>query len=212
MKAELSANAFAESSVPGSFADNELAVTTTVKKHQMKRKPGSPSSTKEQMENAILCYISRTKQQDSTGGSITSSRSSLSTASTAKDDYIREKKRMAVEVFNIAMEKVITNAVDTSLKKWKASLSELRALKEDGSTGTDHPFFIATKAAADLQESKFHSCLARANARTTNQEEHGAAKTRNEEAIVEGVDGVDNIEEVRAHDDDVSVSDDDPVW
>ena len=85
------------------------------------------------------------------------------------DDYIQEKKRMAVEVFNIAMEKEITDAVDTSLNKWKASLSELRELKEDGSTRTDDPFFIATKAAADLHESTFHSCLARENARAAKQ-------------------------------------------
>jgi hypothetical protein len=76
------------------------------------------------------------------------------------------------------MSKEITNAVDTSLKKWKASLLEFLELKEDGITRTDHPFFIATKAAADLQESTFHSCLARANARAAQQEERGAANTR----------------------------------
>ena len=215
MKAELSADVFSESSVPGICADTEIAVTPTAKKNRMKKKTGPPSSTKEQTDNAILRYISRTEQQDSTGGSITSSRSAFSTASTAKDDYIREKKRMAVEVFDIAMEKEITDAVDTSLKKWKASLSELRELKEDGSTRTDDPFFIATKAAADLHESTFHSCLARANARAAKQEERrGAAKTRNKEEIVlvDADGGVEDIEEVQAHDDDVSVSDDDPVW
>ena len=76
---------------------------------------------------------------------------------------------MAIAVFDIAMEKEITDAFDTSLKKWKASLSELRELKEDGSTRTNDPFFIATKAAADLHESTFHSCLARANARAAKQ-------------------------------------------
>ena len=100
MKAELSADVFAESSLPGIFADNaEIAVTLTAKKHRMNRKTGPSSSTKEQMDNTILCYISRTEPQDSTGGSITSCRSGFSTTFTAKDDYIRVKKRMAVEVF-----------------------------------------------------------------------------------------------------------------
>lgn len=114
---------------------------------------------------------------------------------------------MAVEVFDIAMAKEITDAVDTSLKKWKASLLELRELKEDGNTRTDHPFFIATKAAV---ESIFHSCLARANARAAQQEECGAAKTRNEESKTEDAEDVEDIEEgPAAHDDDVSVSEDD---
>ena len=106
---------------------------------------------------------------------------------------------MAVEVFDIAMEKEITDAVDTILKKWKASLSELQELKDDINTRTDDPFFIATKAAAYLHESTFHSCLARANARAAKQEERGrAAKTRNEEEIVlVDADGVEDIKEVR---------------
>ena len=70
-KAELSADIFTESSVPGICADTEIAVTPTAKKHRMKRKTGPNSSTKEQTDNAILCYISRTEQQDSTGGLIT---------------------------------------------------------------------------------------------------------------------------------------------
>ena len=41
-----------------------------------------------------------------------------------------ERKRMAVEVFDIAMSKEITDAVDTSLKKWKALLLELRELRK----------------------------------------------------------------------------------
>ena len=74
--AELSAEVFAESSVPGFLEDDETAVTPTAKEHRMNRKIGPPSSTKEQTDKAILRYISRTKQLDSTGGdSITSSRS-----------------------------------------------------------------------------------------------------------------------------------------
>ena len=68
------------------------------------------------------------------------------------------------------------------------------------------------KAAADLYTSlSFHSCLARANARSAKQEKHGTAKTRKEEGILEDADGVEDIEEVRAHDNDVSVSEDDPA-
>jgi hypothetical protein len=72
---------------------------------------------------------------------------------------------MAVEIVDIAMAKEITDAVDTTLKKWKASLLEVWELAEDGITGTDHPFYFTTKAAADLHESTCHSCLASANAR-----------------------------------------------
>ena len=95
-----------------------------------------------------------------------------------------EKKRMAVEVFDIAMSKEITDAVDTSLKKWNASLLELWELKEDCITRTDHLFFIATKAAADLHESTFHWCLARANERAAQPEERGLENTRNKESNI----------------------------
>jgi len=213
MKAELSADVFSESLVPGSVSD-ETAVTPATKKHQFNRnkRKGPPSSTKEQTDNAILRYISRNEHRDSTGGSLTSSRSGFSTSSTAKDDYIREKKRMAVEIFDIAMAKEITDAVDTSLKKWKASLLEVRELTEDGITGTDHPLYIATKAAADLHESTFHSCLARANARAQQgQEERFAVTTRNEESKAEDADDVeDSIEDIvdDPYDDDLSVNKD----
>ena len=63
MKAELSAEVFAESSVSGCLADDETAVTP--KNHRMNRKTGPPSSTKEQADNAIS-----------------------TAAFTAKDDYI----------------------------------------------------------------------------------------------------------------------------
>ena len=39
-----------------------------------------------------------------------------------------------------------------------------------------------------------------------------AAKTRNEMEIVVDADGVEDIEDVRAHDNDVNVSEDDPAW
>jgi hypothetical protein len=108
---------------------------------------------------------------------------------------------MAVEVVDIAMSKEITDAVDMSLKKWKASLLELQMLKEDGITRTNDSFFIATKAAADLHESTFHSCLARANARAEQQEDCGATNTRNEGSKAEDADDIEDIEEVPAHDD-----------
>jgi hypothetical protein len=73
-------------------------------------------------------------------------------------------------------------------------------VKEDDITRTDHPFFIATKAAADLHESTFHSCLARANARAAQQEERGAANMRNEESKAEDADDIKDIEEVPVHD------------
>ncbi len=63
MKAELSAEIFAGSSVSGCLTDDETAVTP--KKHRMSRKTGPPSSTKEQADNAIS-----------------------TAAFTAKDDYI----------------------------------------------------------------------------------------------------------------------------
>jgi hypothetical protein len=74
MKAELSADVFSESLVPGSVSD-ETAVTPTRKKHQFNwnKRKGPPSSTKEQTDNAIFRYIFRNERQDSTGGSLTSS-------------------------------------------------------------------------------------------------------------------------------------------
>jgi hypothetical protein len=84
----------------------------------------------------------------------------------------------------------ITETVDTSLKKRKASLLDLWELKEDGITRTDHTFFIATKATADLHESTFHLCLARANASAVQQEELCTANTRNEESKAEDADDI----------------------
>jgi phage baseplate assembly protein W len=119
---------------------------------------------------------------------------------------------MEVEIFNIAMAKEITDAVDTSLKKWKASLLEVRELTEDGITGTDHPLFIATKAAADLHESTFHSCLARTNARAQKgQEERFAGTTKNEESKAEDADDIEHsIEDIvdDPYDDNLSVNKD----
>jgi hypothetical protein len=118
MKAELTADVFSESLVPGSVSD-ETAVTPTTKKHQFNRnkRKGPPYSKKKRTDYAILRYVSRNERQDSTGGSLTSSRSGFSTLSTAKDDYIREKKRIAGEIFDMAMANEINNAVHTSLKK-----------------------------------------------------------------------------------------------
>ncbi len=52
-------------------------------------------------------------------------------------------------------------------------------------------------------------CLARANARAAQQEERGVANTRNKESKAEDENDIEDIEEVPAHDNNVSASEDD---
>jgi hypothetical protein len=91
--------------------------------------------------------------------------------SSAKEEYIREKKRIAVCADDVAMASEVSFAVDLSLQKWKAALKDLQDMKADG-ISANHSIFIATKATSDLPESTFNTCLARA---TKRQQEEGLA-------------------------------------
>ncbi len=104
------------------------------------------------------------KDETTAAGTVTSS---------AKEEYIREKKRIAVRADDVAMEmaRKVSDAVELSLQKWKAALKDLQDMKADG-IPANHAIFSGTKATADLHESAFHTCLARAIKR---QQDEGLA-------------------------------------
>jgi hypothetical protein len=199
MKAELSLDVFSESSVNGFPVAVQETVTgtnlhTPAAAKQAKKRGRFLSNTKEQTDIAILRFISRAEEGQhnteessvvSGGGALLPSTSTTSTAtSSARCNYIREKTRMAKEVFDLRIATSNSDAVDTSLKKWKASLKELRELKEDDGIGVYHPIYIATKAAADLHEATFNSCLARAT--RVQQQSSMENRNRNEQGGAPG--------------------------
>jgi len=167
MKAQLTKDVFAESSIDGSIIDTELDTPTTATEPKAKRprrtynKGGPPPSSgaKERTDEAILKYINSSLMEKNSDHD--SSRSTSTSRTSAKDEYIREKKRIAVRVDDVAMAKEVSDAVDFSLQKWKATLKDLQEMEADG-IPTDHPIFTATKATADLHESAFNAYLARA--------------------------------------------------
>ncbi len=118
MKAELSLDVFSESSVPGLPASNtQLQETmhgfhTPRAKHIKHKGALRTSNTKEETDNAIIFPHRRSEAQQSS--TLKGRESSIA----AKDEYIREKKRMAVEAFDVTMVASMSDAVDTSLKKW----------------------------------------------------------------------------------------------
>jgi hypothetical protein len=163
MKAELSRDVFSESSVPGLPATTAHLQETmhgfhTPRSKRIKHKGAlRTSNTKEETDNAILRYIS-TSERDTTESDIASASSTA-----AKDEYIREKKRMAVEAFDVTMVASMSDAVDTSLKKWRVALQELSSLASGTEFGVNHPIYIATEATVKLYEANFHTLLAQAN-------------------------------------------------
>ena len=170
MKAELSNDVFAESSIDGSInrsddADNTAA--TTGKKPRSRYFKGGPppsSGAKERTDEAILKYLvnhDSTMMAVANDDSSNERRTAAAASTAAKDEYMREKKRIAVRADEVAMAREVSDAVDVSLQKWKASLKDLQSMMADG-IPTDHPIYIATKATADLHESAFNSSLARA--------------------------------------------------
>ncbi|KAI2508592.1 SAD/SRA domain [Fragilaria crotonensis] len=163
MKAELSRDVFAESSVPGlPAATAQLQETMhgfhTPRAKRFKHK-GSllTSNSKEETDNAILRFLS-TSERNTAESDIASASSTA-----AKDEYIREKKRMAVEAFDVTMVASMSDAVDTSLKKWRVALKELSDLAADKEFGVNHPIYIATEATVKLYEATFHTLVAQAN-------------------------------------------------
>ncbi|KAI2490961.1 hypothetical protein MHU86_23620 [Fragilaria crotonensis] len=119
MKAEFSQDVFAESSVPGQPASATAQLQETMhgfhtpRAKRLKHKRGlRTSNTKEETDNAILRYISMSEQNEE-------SDIASATSTAAKDDYIWEKKRMAVEAFDVTMVASMSDAVDRSLKNGK---------------------------------------------------------------------------------------------
>jgi hypothetical protein len=163
MKAELSQDVFAESSVPGQPASTTAQLQETMhgfhtpRAKRLKHKGRlRASNTKEETDNAILRYISMSEQN-------AESDIASATSTAAKDDYIREKKRMAVEAFDVTMVASMSDAVDRSLNKWKVALQDLSNLATDAAFGVHHPIYIATDATVKLYEATFNTLLAQAN-------------------------------------------------
>ena len=181
MKAELRSDVFAESSIDGSIAiadrdeeDIEDVTTASQKRHTNKRTRrlgGPPSSgAKEQTNEAILKFINQQLLEDKNDASEKETPSAAgAVTSSAKEEYIREKKRIAVRADDVAMAREVSDAVDLSLQKWKAALKDLQDMKAGG-IPANHPIFIATKATADLHESAFNTCLAKATKRQQEEE------------------------------------------
>ncbi len=103
MKVELSRDVLSESSVPGLPATTAQLQETihgfhTPRAKQIKQTGAlRTSNTKEVTDNAILRYIS-TSERNTTESDIASASSTA-----AKNEYIREKKRKAVEAFDVTM-------------------------------------------------------------------------------------------------------------
>jgi hypothetical protein len=122
---------------------------------------GPPSSTREKTDEAILHHLLKDQTDDA--------RSMFAGPSTSsKEEYLREKKRIAMRVDEVAaardvsaMARDASDAVDLNLKKWKATLQDLKEMKEAGFDEI-HPIFLATKAAAEFHEFSFKTSLTRA--------------------------------------------------
>ncbi len=174
MKAELSRDFFSESSVPGLPATTAQLQETmhgfhTPRAKRIKQKGVlRTSNTKEVTDNAILRYIS-TSERNTTESDIASASSTA-----AKDEYIREKKRMAVETFDVTMVASMSDAVNTSLKKWRVALQELSSLATGTEFRVNHPIYIATEATVKLYKANFHTLLAQANRVQLNRVENVA--------------------------------------
>jgi hypothetical protein len=163
MKAQLSQAVFAESSITGSTRDNAAAApieegtgTPSTKKRKSK---GPPSSTKEKTDEAILRFILNDNDEQSRITNL--SQSTTPPITSSRDEYIQEKKRIAVRADGVALAREISDAVDFSLQKWKVCLKELQEMEKDG-ISVDHPLFLATKATAKLHETSFNASLATA--------------------------------------------------
>ncbi|KAI2494128.1 hypothetical protein MHU86_20399 [Fragilaria crotonensis] len=185
MKAELRSDVFAESSIDGSIVitdrdeeDIDFETTASQERHTNKRTRrlgGPPSSgAKEQTDEAILKFFNQQLMEDKNDASekeMTTAGAGAVTSS-AKEEYIREKKRIAaVRADDVAMAREVSDAVDLSLQKWKAALKDLQDVKAGG-IPANHAIFIATKATADLHKSAFNTCLVKA---TKRQKEEGLA-------------------------------------
>jgi hypothetical protein len=151
MKAQLSQDAFAESSIKGSDA------VETPSPKKIRTLKGPPSSTKDKTDEAILCYILKDSADEAR--TTTASSGATTTTSSSRDEYIREKKRIAVRADEVGMAREISDLVDFNLQKWKGALKDLREMENDG-IHVYHPIFIVTKATASMHEFSFNASLA----------------------------------------------------
>ena len=162
MKAQLSHAVFAESSIDGcDHITTPITIEGTPCPKKKCKSKGPPSSNKEKTDEAILRFI--LNDNDEHLRITTLSPTTTTTAITScKDEYIQEKKRIAVSADEVAMAREISDAVDFNLQKWKTSLKELQDMEKDGIADI-HPVFLATKAtAAKLHEASFNASLATA--------------------------------------------------
>jgi len=159
MKAQLSHAVFAESSIDGcDHITTPITIEGTPGPKKKCKSKGPPSSNKEKTDEAILRFI--LNDNDEHLRITTLSPTTTTTAITScKDEYIQEKKRIAVSADEVAMAREISDAVDFNLQKWKTSLKELQDMEKDG-ISVDHPLFLATKATAKLHEASFNASLA----------------------------------------------------
>lgn len=161
MKAELSPDVFAESLIHGGGSSVAARTSNEAIGGQegtpfltKKRKSrGPPSSTKDKTDEAILRFLSKEETDDAQERIV---------ASSSKDEYIQEKKRIVVRADEIARAREIAAAVEFNLQKWKKCLNELRDMEKNDGFSVDHPIYIATMATAELYETSFNASLATA--------------------------------------------------
>jgi hypothetical protein len=148
MKAELSQDVFAESSVPG-------LPSTMAQLQETMHGFHTPAKSK------------RIEAQRSTAAKRFSDifpHPSKTTQSPILQVYPALLPRMTVESYDVTMVASLSDAVDTCLKKWRGvALQGLSMLATDTESGVNHPIYIATNATVKLYEAMFNTLLAQAN-------------------------------------------------
>ena len=97
---------------------------------------------------------------------------------------------MAVEAFDVTMVASMSDAVDTSLKKWRVALQELSSLATGTEFRVNHPIYIATEATVKLYEANFHTLLAQANRVQLNRVENVAETLKTSSSSIASSAGV----------------------
>lgn len=166
MKAELSPDVFAESLIHGSRGSSVAASTSneaigqeeTPFSTKKRKSRGPPSSTREKTDEAILRFLSTQETDDAQERTV----ASRTVASSSKDEYIQERKRIVVRADEVARTREISAAVEFNLQKWKKCLNELKDMEKNDGFSVHHPIYIATMATAELYETSFNASLATA--------------------------------------------------
>jgi hypothetical protein len=139
MKAQLSQAVFAESSINGSvdIITTPTTVDGTPCPTKKRKSKGPTSSTKEKTDKAIIRFIFNVNDEQLRITTLSPS-ATTTAVSCSRDDYIREKKQIAVRADKVAMAREISDVVDYRLQKWKVCLRELQDM-EKGGISVDHP-------------------------------------------------------------------------